>query len=486
MATYCYAYACGAPISGLEHIESEHERCTVLWDELVTIDNAYESAIYTTAKGDQPRLDEIEHEIASINAALPTSDDKKPLFAKRRELRAETWQILKDWRKSNKSVIAEMNKARIAQIKQARQETDAWWPNYNSVIARHEAARQVCKQTGRRLRFHDESRDDGMLAVQIQRTKTGLGASPEEIFEGLGPIHIRPVTGYGRRERRTTVRMRVNRDGDEAVLPLFMHRPLPEKARIKQVQLTWKRIGNDLRWQIALTLNVDDEVTELPYRRDGELVLMWEPTIDGGLKVAEVGDKKLVLPSRWMERMDHVNRLRARLDEARKAMIEKVNSEYRAILEMPERDMLDVLSLRRDKLPADIEAWRKEWKRNWMELTNLRRKLLLQRQWIYRNWAKEMVAEYTHIKHDAVRLDKIARADRWTERNALRHRACTHVLRQEVVNQADKIGAVVIASGKVLTRKKEEKTAVWARRKQAKKERSQNNDQAIDSAEKKG
>ncbi len=93
---------------------------------------------------------------------------------------------------------------------------------------------------GRRLRPHDYSRDNGVLSVQIQRTRSGLGASPNELMNGGVPA-LRFNVSRSRKRYSHTVEMRCDADGSKIQLPVWLHRPLPEPSRIKATQLAWRR-----------------------------------------------------------------------------------------------------------------------------------------------------------------------------------------------------------------------------------------------------
>ena len=474
-----WSYGCFPPISGIESAMAEHRRATKLWDRLVDIEREHYDAAMAQARAADPRIGAAEFRIAELSAQIHIADvaNRKPLFAARHEARRELWAALSEWRRLNKDKVRESEVARQASAKRARQTADAWWPNYNSVVKRYETARQECFRTGRHLRHHDDERDDGMLCVQIQRTRTGLGANPNELFgDGLSMLSLSHVPCKRRQEQRILVKMRVDAAGNDIILPAILHRPIPAGCRVKAAQLTWHRMGNQLRWKIALHLDGVSHGDKIQYSRSGAAQLRWDLSDNNGLIVCSIENKDYVLPRRWMVGMDRVEKLHAWLQESLKTKKAETKGEIREILDMPERAMLAALRERNA-----LREWRHEWKLRWEEMHHTRDQLLQRRRDHYRVWAREIVREYPQLTMDDKRLDRIARADRHTESNRLRTRVCPHSLRQEIIHQANKIGAAVMdASGKVLTKKESVKLDFWARRKAAKAERSQKVLQAID------
>jgi len=353
------------------------------------------------------------------------------------------WDGLKRWRKQCKDEAQRIELSRRQAVKTARQETPAWWPNYNETIQRYQAARISAMKAGRRLRPRDADREDGVLCVQIQRTQSGLGAAPDELSLSMIRVDGPPAgafrRGAAKAEKWAEVTMRVDRDGNEVTLPMYMHRPFPRGCRVKGALLTWRREGDDIRWQMVFRLSGVQPEPPIKYRRTGSLSLCWEMS-DGGLVVARPSWREpYVLPAEWMSAMDALDRDRAwmdrSLDEAR-ALVS--DTPAAALLAGGPRT---IYSLRREQLPVELHQWLREWRRVWWRADHGRRKLLRRRRDWYRQWAREIVRECPSLDIDDVRLDRQARHDRGTVCGSLRHRACTHFLRQEIVHQARKIGA---------------------------------------------
>jgi hypothetical protein len=475
-----YAYRCGEPTSGLDALLAEHERVTMFWDAMVQIDRAHEQMQIDAAAADVPAIAEqcqaIETLSTRIRAAFADGRKKSDaelltMLSERRGLFSERRTALNAWRKSNKPKVREIEVSRQQAVKRARQSTDAWWPNYNLTIQRYDAARQACRQKGRRLRLHDESRDDGVLAVQIQRTPSGLGAAPDELQDGTVralQIGYVPDSAYDvgipaatRRERRRTVmEMRVDADGHCARLPITLHRPLPDDCRVKSAQLTWRKGPGGIAWQLCLTLSLPDSPVVEPSGEPATLALSWASQEDGGLLVATCGTHRCVLDARWQAQMDYVERLHAMLDadddDPRWA-------EYAA-------RMARVAPGRRT--PRELAE---------IERAQLWQRLLRRRREVYRLWAREIVRAYGAIVMDDTDLSRVATDEARSASNSLRQRAAPHTLRQEIVHQARKAStSVTSATAPVLAAPSDAKSSAWARRKAAKVERSQILAQPVD------
>ena len=480
MSALVYSYHCDSPMEGLPYAEDEYERVTLLWDTLVEIDRATERERYRLAAAAVPEIAALMRCIEAASCGLDAlrtagTARKDPVFeaaiVARRALYAERNAAYKLWRKTPpaKAALRIVELDRQAQIKKARQESDLWWPNYNRTIAAYEVARQVCAQTGRRLRLHYPERDDGVLAVQIQRTKSGLGAAPSEIEDGsasqlqIGRIDPRaydpetPAT-VRRSLRRSTVEMRVDPNGNTILLPITMHRPLPPDSRIKAAQLTWRKQGNKLRWQLALTVAMpalrlgsgDEDV----WQTEGSLALHWSEQDDGSLLVATCGEHRCVLDAQWMRQMNRVRGLQALLDAPDDDPRWIVYADQVRAARPHKRSLVEIAKAEHDGLAV---------------------RLLRRRREIYRLWAREIVRAYSTIVVDDVNLARVAIEERTTGPNSLRVRAAPHILRDEITHQAAKVDCTIRragASAPVAQAPTHGRSDAWARRKAAAAERS--------------
>jgi len=271
-----YAYGCGSPHDD-PHVRAEVARMHDFWDALVDIDReadrreidiaadqAAETAVararYMTC---QQALDVLITERRAARAAarkkIPTPELDQRIteaFAARNEARAALYAAMKVWRKEKPETVKELYAQRRAAMKAARQSSGLYWANYNRVIDSYQRGRKQALKKGRRMRYIDRSRHDGVLTVQIQRTSTGLGAAPGELHGKvpalvIGEVRFDPNAPRGerRQQARTRVTLRVDAAGHEVTVAMWMHRPLPFGSRVKSAQMSWRREGERIKAQ---------------------------------------------------------------------------------------------------------------------------------------------------------------------------------------------------------------------------------------------
>lgn len=469
-----YRYYCRPPTEGLEHAMAEHGRCVALWNRLVDIDREFHRRTEDAAAEVIPEAREALDEIHVLSEGMKGArrKDRKALAKERWQARKRLREAVKQWRREHKDDARRIDSERVEAVKAARQSVDTrsddpmYWPNYNSVLARFEAARQATRKKGRRVRPYDDARQDGMLTIQIQSTRSGLGASPAEL-SSLSMIQL----------GASSLSMRVDAAGNMLTLPILLHRPLPPECRVKAVQICWRTIGIQTEWWAVFQL-ADLATDQTAYTKSGELGLCWEMNGEGLIVARPSWREPYKLPADWLAKADRLEDQQSWLDNSLNEQVEAADDELSKLLDRPP---LKVYELRREDLPAELHPWLRSWRRTWWQTFHGRRKLLGRRKWLYQQWAREIVRECPDLVIDDIRLDKVAREGKDTQSNTLRQRACVHSLRAEIVHQANKIGArVTDASGKVLTLTEDKKTSAWARRKQAKAERSQSGDKPID------
>lgn len=453
MEALVYAHGCGQPISGFGHALAEVERQRELWDQLVDIERDCERKTLEAAAAD---VSEIAVLLGDIDRLSERQKDRtldrvtvREIVHERRGLYTQLWPLLGTWRKEHKDVLTRIEHERRARVKAARQATDCWWPNYNRVLDDYERSRRVVWQFGRRLRKADLAADNGCLTVQIQRTRTGLGAAPAELFDGtcsmlsLGRVDPRAhdlATFRGERDRlaRSVIEMRVDCDGNLIRLPFHYHRPLPEGARVKRAQLVWRRQAGKLRYLLALTVSRPATVVMPSGDREIDVVVDWRVQDDGALLVAQSLLENLTLSAEWMRRMDRVEHLHGVLDRWYAQRPAIAHTGGAAVL-------AEIIAARLKGLPKNDPArfWYGLWKRWRDERENLRDKLLHQRREIYRLYAKRILSGCRVVRITSPILAAVAQTERENPMNSLRFRACTHSLVAEIEHQARKQGVVV-------------------------------------------
>src|SRR3990167_231160 len=419
MESLVYAYGCGKPIEGLKHAEAEMRLARAMWDRCVQADRDSEAALQQRAAADVPEIAELLSKIAVESGALRVlagmgGDDakagRKAAIEARRAARRALWPLMTTWAKEHKSAVDGNNAARWAALTEIRQSSGMYWGNYNRVLDAYSRSRVACRKMRRRLQMTDPDRDDGCLAVQIQRTASGLGATLAELQSGrfgalrLGIVDPRAYDEHVfRGERRrlclTTVEMRVDEAGHMIRLPIWFHRPLPADARVKAAQLTWTAAGGRRRYQLCLTLSrpVLDVQPEGRGRAEIEIEIGWTREHERGpvrmMTVRAQPENRcdpLELPYDWLAGMDRVEWLKKLTADA---------------LETPIDD-------------AGIRLYRQRLRRMYGE----RARLLRRRREIYRLAARRLAMTYAEIVCPDTDCAAMARAERGEERNSLRHR----------------------------------------------------------------
>lgn len=459
-----YSYGCRkALISGLEHAIAEAERQRALWDRLVDIDRNAERAQMNAAAADVPDIAatvvEIDRVTAELRADGLSKTGVKALVRERDALRRSLWAPMAEWRKGHADECRRIEKERRDAVTNARQATDCYWGNYNRVIADYERSRLTVRQFGRRLRYAQEGAKSGCLTVQIQRTKTGLGAAPRELMDGsfsalsIGMVDPRahdPHTFRGERDRlcRTEVEMRVDADGNMIRLPISFHRPLPDDARVKSAQLVWRQQGGKTRYSLCLTIS-RPQTTRLPLSGGNvHLRLGYDLTSSGALAVAE-GDRSLQLDSEWMTAMDRVEALQSSIDDGWKLVAGQLVIDARC----GPAEYAEIVLTRKQaglRISPEVSEWYQAYRRQSNEMHGLRSKLIGRRREIYRLFARDLCRSCAALDVQTPILAAVAQAERYLPTNSLRQRAALSVLVMEIKHQAAKYGvAVRVASAPV-------------------------------------
>lgn len=503
-----YAYGCGQPISGVEHLRDEHLRQRAMWDALVMADRRAERAQWDAARTD-PAIDALVIEIDRLTAAIEVAVKARraerakarakvdtpdldatiaELADQRRACNRELWPLLKTWRKDNKDIVIAVERERYAENKAIRHQSGLWWCNYERVGDSFERGRLTAKKRGGQMRLSDPARTDGVLTVRIQATKTGRGATIDEIMRGavnalrITPVDlVQPTRADRRRASHTTLDMRIDAAGHRLVIPLVLHRLPPPEARIKSAQLTWRIEGERLRYQLALTLSQPAISRAHPSPMACGVDLGWRLQPDQSLLVATVTDgraiERITLPAEWMAGMDQVERLQAHLDDnaieiarAYHETIEHLDDDLRAPL-MGWRPRLGAGHVNVERLasavrarieavkgtqaradvPADIRHWYDRYRHLSLWRDNLRAKLQRQRRELYRLAARRIAQGYALIGIEDFDLSEVAKTKQRAPETgdnplhaaarANRQRACVHLFRDELKHQARKHGA---------------------------------------------
>jgi len=509
-----YAYGCSDPETIPDALREERLRMNAFWDELVRIDNRAERAVWEAAREVQEidgLISQIDHLSAQISDAVkakraerararakvdtPELDKQIAELAKaRRESRSALWPLLQDWRKEHRYLLRDIEQQRKKENKTARQQCGLFWGNYNRVLDSFERGRQLAKKRSGRMRFSDPQRKDGVLTVQIQRTKTGLGASTDELFNGVVTAcmidqidHTAFEPGRARSDRRkaakTWVDIRIDAAGNRMKLPATIHRLPPEDARIKSVQLKWWAEGERRRWQLCLTCTTPKTDTEHLARSACGIDLGWRKQPDGGLRIATVVDSDgkteyLSLPPDWMAGMDQVERLQQHIDDETLTLaatwhlrVQDLPDDLReplmgwrpkrgaawvnqqALHDAVRRRIESVAPGQRADVPETIRHWYNRFRHLGIWRDRLRAKLLRRRRELFRLFARKTAQRYSLIGLEKFDLSAVARTrirapeagdnELHAAARALRQRAAASEFRTELEHQAAKAGATV-------------------------------------------
>lgn len=338
-----------------------------------------------------------------------SKDDLKPLYARRKVIRAVLFKS-QEWEREEKPI----EERAIETRHRLRGASGLYWGTYLHVEQsmagiRSGAPPEFCRQDG-----------GGHLAVQIQgglSAKDLIGGSDRRIrVEPVPPEAWQPG---GRKLRKTKVWFRV--DSDEsgapvwAVIPIVLHRPIPEDAQVKWVHLIRWRIATKCEWRVQFILSRERGWAKEDVAREGTVGIDvgWRIRPDGSLRTAfwtgSDGRKgELVLPADWLSEMKKTRDLRSIRDGLLNDILEVVCPKLKT-LPLPEwlkeasatiaqwrsQARLAALTIQwRDKrFEGDIEvfdlleAWRKRDKHLYEYQENLRDQLQSRRQDIYRVFA---------------------------------------------------------------------------------------------------
>lgn len=489
MPVYAYKYGCLDPLDWREAAADCLYRQNRLWNTLVEIErenrqkwrelmaeDSAVAALEAQLSNVQTRIDAVraERKAARIEkrriGAAPDADDTlSALTAERKALAAlakAARQTAKAKLKPSLDALSDERYQAVTRARQAAAGGGLWWGHYNAVIGDYEAARVRAMKDGAELRFHAFD-GQGRFTNQVQG-----GALLDDLRAHRGPVWIDPAptekscadnpdTAW---YRPGTVLLRITLHTDSErqrhmlTLPMIMHRPLPDGARIKQVVVTRRKVGTKWRYSAVFTLDdprpaiIDNGATRACGINPG-----FRETPDG-LRVAARVDSRgrestLVLPNRWIERMEHVRGLQSRLDERlnevhaairawwraadadteaervslpddlrerarRIAMAPKIGAGkiasfalgWRALWEAEHGERFD-RDPRRSGALAELEAWRRWDKLRREEMDNLRDKLLAERLDLYRTWAADTARDHAIVGLTEMDLRQIARVE---------------------------------------------------------------------------
>lgn len=444
-------YGLRPPLDWGKDCDDEMSRMTDLWNALVAIERDHR-AVYFAATADDP-------DVAATEAARQALADRRgALVQQRADLRkaarkrvatpeldamiAETAAQAKEATvaaKAARQAAREKIKPRLRateqqrhdRVKIARQQSGLWWGNYNAIVASYETARSRALKTGAEL--HERRHNgEGRLVNQIQG-----GMSADDLFGGarsqvsVAPLpddaYTHPSRGEQRRKQYTRLTATVyTRNGERrnVTWPMYMHRPLPDGARIKEVVITRRRVADRYEWHVVFTCRSHIEMRD-PARGVCGVDVGWRK-VPGGLRVATVasdaGEDYLILPDSLIEADRHCDDIAARRAQERNDIVAQIRAadwsgapaeiadHVQAIMaaEKVTAGMVARLarSMRSDDwlhpLRDDLSGWQRDDRIDWQEFVGLRRRIVARRKQVYQLFAKQLVA-----RHGVIAVEKI-------------------------------------------------------------------------------
>jgi hypothetical protein len=454
--TRIITYGCLAPTEGSERLHDQLFHAHRYQQDLTAVE-LRARAEYREARGKLPDIAPLDEEYAratenieqmratlkALRADARARVQCDGLQAQIRQARAERKQIGERRRAARASAKADpglatasqrINEMKSAERKRLRAACGVYWGTY---LMRENAVEQAAKSpTDPRHRRYDRS---GKVGVQIQH-----GMSASELFSGADTrLRIAPLpedqweTRSGRRRARTTVSIRVGSDGRApiwATLPMVMHRPLPDDARIMWAWILVRRIGPDTTYQLQLA--VESESYHAGGRGTGTVAvdLGWKSDPSGiavALAVDERGEQhSLVLPEIVRQRIEHAESLRSIADrnfDAAKATLVTWLTEHgapewmadeashihawrssRRLAKLVMRWREHVTDESRDVL-ATLEAWRRQNRHLFQWECHERTKAMRRRKDLYRNWVALLREKYARVVLEKIDYRQLAR-----------------------------------------------------------------------------
>jgi hypothetical protein len=350
MSTRIYSYGASEPIEGLEgpggvreqlrdahsyrnwFVELERERRAFVDEfvvrivpdlgpvnaEIARLDAAIEAARAAVRQGNvQRRSRECPEDESQAIQALKR--ERAPLYGRQRELRRQgfdsaEWEgpqaEIQEWYTGEEKVRRELASQLIA------------WGTRGAIETAVKSTRR-----GAPPRFRSW-RGDSKLAVQVQKGITSAEALACEDLRVRVEAHPEGVWVPGSRRPQklgtAILWFRVGSEGRQprwAKIPFWLHRPLPEDARVKWVYLIRRRIGLHDRWLVQFVVDLATERAKGLGTGTVSIDIGWRVRPGRRLRVAvwrgEDGrEGELVLPKGWIDERKKCDDLRSIRDVA--------------------------------------------------------------------------------------------------------------------------------------------------------------------------
>jgi len=387
------------------------------------------------------------------NAIKAAKAEMKKLSNKAKEARA----VAKERIRAAGPAFKLLEDERRQSVKEAYNNSQLWWGNYNAITNSYNTARTRAMKEGADLRFHRFD-GSGRFTCQIMG-----GMSTDDLLSGRNSVaQLRKVSNSeftkiiksnppalqlqlvgSRRDEREygvlsiTIYTAEDDQGKKTRrtldFPIILHRPLPENATLKIISVNRKKIGTDYRWAVTFTFSEETKESIVHTSKQTCGINLGWKQVAGGLRVATVSDgtstRHVVLPQVIIDKLAYTESLQSRIDTA-------TNENFIWLLgkmaDPPEILKGDVTSLKRSKRPhpakfakfvikwrnecsefepqalIEAEVMRKNVKRLSLEHHHLRDKVLRRRIDFYRNEAKKIADKYSMIVMDKMDLRQMS------------------------------------------------------------------------------
>ena len=326
-----YSYGAKAPIIGADLVEEQMRSAHRYRNELVELELKRRKLVDDALVKISPYLAETEKELAALTLELDASRQEIKGANKKARTRVETPEA-KRAAKESKDLLKKLRARRKLQRqitfasdpwKAAQTEISAWateeqkrlraacglyWGTYL-----HVEQSMASAKSGAPPRFHRWT-GEGHLAVQIIK-----GMSIAEAHSNDTRVRIANA------ERWSDISLRVGSNDDRtpkwATIPVRLHRPMPDNARIKWVHLIRRQVATRFQWFAQFVLSADEETwRKKDQAMDGAVAidLGWR-MVGKSMRIAywfgdDGASDELCLPDEWLSQMRRVERIRSKRD----------------------------------------------------------------------------------------------------------------------------------------------------------------------------
>jgi Putative transposase DNA-binding domain len=495
------------PLDWDDECEAEIDRQRHFWNNLVEIERSHREMLRKERSKD-PQIADLEAQLAAISTRIDDTfvarnqlrgesrskgnneldEPLKQLTAERRALYEELKSLHREWARKNQTVLDRLEKERRAKVTVARHASGLWHGNYRPIMESFDVARQRALKDGTELRFH--RRDGSAHITNVPSLQDASGSrnwvTPAELVAArlyqtqMDPVaddaFSHPSRGYRRRAARTELRVTIftaNRKPRLVRFPMIYHQAIPANARIKRVTVTRKIVALKPRWRATVTFEEPASSTTMSNAACG-IDLGWR-RLAHGLRVAvmfgsDANSQELVLPNYWIERMNHVERLKAEIDTALNDILPRIRhlakqevpspllKLFKHLCQAPRVGSGLLAAIEREwvrsspKWKADdldaLRAWAKLSLTRRKEMDNLRDKLIAQRTDMFRNFAAVVAQGYGRIGLKDFDVSRIAAGDELPKpARHYRQLAASAALRLQIIKTARREGCQIVAIG---------------------------------------